>query len=131
MGSCYGGRSTLSPCRRNRIFLSNIPLPDLDFSNDAFHLGPESCLDLGFVLPAQLADGGALSVKKAQCFLASKSRIDVPHSLRTYVFEASMTNKLKHKGRPLNVGEMEAMMGYPIGYVEEAGTFQIGKPFSC
>ena len=47
-----------SPTRRNRHFLSNIPLPSVDFTTEVSMEGPKSCLKDGFVLPAHIVDPG-------------------------------------------------------------------------
>lgn len=46
----------LSPTRRNRHFLTNIPQSDIDYGSDLSHLSPKDCLEEGFYVPAQLLD---------------------------------------------------------------------------
>jgi site-specific DNA-cytosine methylase len=46
----------LSPTRRNRHFITNIPINDLDFTAESSMIGPESCLEKGFFVPAHLVD---------------------------------------------------------------------------
>jgi len=115
-----------SPCRRNRHFWTNIPLENFDYA-DAAPIGPASCLEEGYRLPANLGDpfycrnGGndQQTVAKANCFMGSSSRIDDVHSLRMYVFKEKSHNGKCWLGRPINTGERELMMGFPKGYIEE------------
>ena len=60
--------------------------------------------------------------KKAQCLMASKTRIDERSTLRMYVFEKEKNPTTgNYHGRPMKVCEREALMGYSKGYVEEPG----------
>jgi hypothetical protein len=45
-----------SPTRRNRHFITNIPLSDVNFSLPVSMEGPRSCLEDGFFVPAYLID---------------------------------------------------------------------------
>jgi hypothetical protein len=119
----------LSPCRRKRHFITNIPLTEIDFQAEASYSSPRSCLEEGFSLPAHIVDGETTA--KASCFMASSTRIDERQSLRMYVFkepkndngrssDRTIEEGRRYHGRPMSVGEREAMMGYPRGYVEHA-----------
>jgi hypothetical protein len=46
----------LSPIRRNQHFITNIPLPNIDFTSEISMQGPESCLEPGFFVAAHLVD---------------------------------------------------------------------------
>jgi site-specific DNA-cytosine methylase len=110
----------LSPARRNRHFLTNIPLPDVDFNSDLSCIGPSSCLKEGFLVPAHIVDPEVTA--KAQCFMACSSRIDERATLRMYVFKDKTDQLGRYHGRPMTVTEREKIMGYPVGYVERPGT---------
>ena len=46
----------LSPSRRKRHFFMNIPLLDMDYDGPLSQLGPTSCLEDDFCVPAHLVD---------------------------------------------------------------------------
>ena len=46
----------LSPTRRKRHFFTNIPLDDIDYSGKLSEVGPASCLQSGFCVPAHILD---------------------------------------------------------------------------
>mmetsp|Transcript_35563 Transcript_35563/g.82595 ORF Transcript_35563/g.82595 Transcript_35563/m.82595 type:complete len:540 (-) Transcript_35563:514-2133(-) len=126
----------LSPCRRNRHYFTNIPLQNLDFTALSSTQGPEKCLEDGYFVPAHIVD--AESCAKAQCFMASKTRIDERSSLRMYVFHQSPNKKkqknkkiLQYRGRPMTIVERERMMGYPEGYIEKPGVFLLISKYCC
>lgn len=107
----------LSPTRRNRHFVTNIPLSDVDFTKEISIEGPSSCLEEGFFVPAHLLDPEVTA--KAQCLMASKSRIDEFQTLRMFVFRKQNDVTHKYHGRPMLIVEREKLMGYPVGYIEE------------
>jgi hypothetical protein len=54
--------------------------------------------------------------------MASKTRIDERSTLRMYVFEKEKNPTTgNYHGRPMQVFEREALMGYSKGYVEKPG----------
>ena len=77
-----------------------------------------------FILPCQIVDTGTIA--KANCLMASTSRIDERNTMRMYVFDKQgrVTKEGKKKmkkyvGRPMTVMEREKLMGFPVGYVEK------------
>lgn len=72
----------VSPVRRNRNFFTNIPaaLDGFDFSGPASQSSPTCCLEDGFRLAVHWITPNMLA--KAQCLMASASRIDEKDSLR-------------------------------------------------
>jgi hypothetical protein len=44
----------LSPTRRNRMFVTNIIYSDIDYNSELSLMGPESCLEEGFVVPTHV-----------------------------------------------------------------------------
>jgi len=118
----------ISPTRRRRHYFTNIPFDDQLNNCDYVWEGQdvESCLTPGFVLPSQIVEEGI--TVKANCLMASTSRIDERSSLRMYIFDKKCaSNKRDYHGRPLTVAERENLMGYPKGYVEEPMNHLFGK----
>jgi len=107
----------VSPTRRRRHFFTNIPLESsCDYAFEDQHV--ESCLAPGFVLPSQIVEPGIPA--KANCLMASTTRIDERTSLRMYVFDKKYANSAQsYHGRPMTVLERENLMGFPEGYVTE------------
>jgi C-5 cytosine-specific DNA methylase len=119
--------SYFTPGRRNRTYISNIPL--LTKTDD-------------YILDEELVDSPYLTddfvhcahymcdhmkvpriPEKVACLLASKSRID-KHPTMSVVKTSKGDDGMEYKEhRPLNIKEREAVMGFPVGYVEDAGTF--------
>ena len=56
--------------------------------------------------------------------MASPTRLDERSSMRMYVFAGYNKAAKRVHGRPLKVFERENLMGYPVGYVETAGTYR-------
>jgi len=55
---------------------------------------------------------------KTNTFMASKSKID---NRQMYVWNQKMSKDKKYCGRPMTALERERMIGYPDGYVSNAG----------
>ena len=108
-----------SPTRRKRHFFTNIPLINFDYGSDLSEVSPQSCLEDGFCVPAHFIEPN-LAVK-ANCLMASKTRIDERSSLRMYVFKNAPNFTGNYHGRPMKICEREALMGYRTGYVETPG----------
>jgi C-5 cytosine-specific DNA methylase len=139
----------ISPARRDRHFVSNVSTEDLagfDYQGLASEIGPDSCLDPDFHLPAHVFDPEMTA--KVQCLMGSASRIDDRTSLRMYVFNDRHPVTANFHCRPLNgtcmrtsvvhskasdptncflVSEREKLMGYPVGYVERPGASELIK----
>jgi len=113
----------VSPTRRKRVFFTNIP-PRLAerfvYDGVESYLGPSSCLETGFKLPAHIVHSEENSIAKANCLMASPTRLDERSSMRMYVFADFKKASKRAHGRPLKVFERENLMGYPVGYVETA-----------
>ena len=99
----------MSPTRRDRDFFTNIAYnrskDKLDFSGEDSHVGPESCLEAGYALPAHLVDQETTA--KVPCLMGSSSRLD---SLQMYVFQedakkSGPNGEVQYYGRPLKVSE--------------------------
>lgn len=104
-----------SPTRRNRHFLTNIPV---EIGNmDGSSLSGSKFLQDEYKLAAHFFEENMIA--KAQCFMASKSMIDGD---RMCVFKDNKDNKTV-TGRHINVLEREIMLGFPKGYTEDAGKF--------
>lgn len=122
--------SDVSPCRRKRHFICNVPVEHaIDLQDDA-HGSCTDCLEEGYKHGAHFIERD-LKIAKANCFMASIGRID---DSRMLVFKETDRKFKKSKkkgkkkgkiynGRPINVAEREIMMGYPNGYVENAGKY--------
>jgi hypothetical protein len=107
-----------SPGQRNRTFLSNFPClakpedyvidenlkSSLFLSDDYVHYS-----DLKYKQPV-----------KVNCFMASLGKID-DHPRMTVVKDTVMDDEKFLQPRPYNIMEREKIMGFPIGYVDEAG----------
>ena len=112
-----------TPGRRNRTYISNIPL----FIRDGDCILDEE-LDLtdGFAQPGHLCcdfQKTKRMIVKVPCFLASKSRIDSDTMAVVKMSEYS-NGKTYLEKRYFNLKERETVMGFPIGYVEAAGMFR-------
>lgn len=46
----------VSPTRRDRMFLTNVPYQDIDYNCELSHVGPRDCLEEGFCVPAHVLD---------------------------------------------------------------------------
>ena len=68
----------LSPTRRNRHFVTNIPLSDVDFTKEISIEGPSSCLEEGFFVPAHLLDPEVTA--KVSCAQRTSYAVLIPHS---------------------------------------------------
>ena len=116
-----------TPGRRNRTYISNIPL----FIRDGDSILDEELVDASYLTdkfahPAHLCcdiQKTDRMVVKVPCFLASKSRIDTPTMAVVKLSEDDKGENFIEK-RYLNLKEREIVMGFPIGYVEAAGTFR-------
>jgi hypothetical protein len=104
-----------SPTRRNRHFLTNIPV-EID-NLDGSSLSGSPFLEDGYKLAAHLVQEEMIA--KAQCFMASPSSIDDDRMLVFKDNDDKRTVTVRH----INVLEREIMMGFPKGYTEEAGKF--------
>jgi hypothetical protein len=87
----------VSPCRRKRTYISNIPLA-LSSTTDYCEAPSTSCLG-EYNLAASILDPGM--VAKANCFMASSSRTD---DSRMLVFKQEGNTII---GRPISVEERE------------------------
>ena len=119
--------SYFSPGRRNRTYFSNIPL----YTKADDYIIDEELVDCPY-----LTDDFLHCVHfvcdhmkkprvpvKVPCLLACKSRIDA-HPPMTVVKESMGNDGIPYiERRPFNVKEREKIMGFPTGYVEDAGTF--------
>jgi hypothetical protein len=107
----------VSPCRRNRHFFMNVPLDlsNFDFQGPASEVNPNSSLEQGYQLAANIIESSDMNAK-AQVFMASSGRIN---DGRMYVCKKVSPDLFDM--RPINVTEREVMMGYPKGYVSKAG----------
>jgi hypothetical protein len=116
--------SDVSPCRRKRHFITNVPV---EHAIDLQNVAHGSCTDFlegGYKHGANVIDKG-MQIAKANCFMASVGRIDDSRMLvykETDKRGREMGQQIYH-GRPINVAEREIMMGYPKGYVESAGKY--------
>ena len=117
-----------TPARRNRTYFSNIPL---DIKSDDYVLDEE--LDDCPYLTDEFVHGIHYMLDqmkkpripvKVPCLLACKSRINADPMT---VVKENIGNDGKPyiERRPFNVKERELVMGFPSGYVEEAGMFLI------
>lgn len=107
-----------SPCRRRRHFFTNIPIALTKEDFRANNVKCDSCLDGDFKTAASIVDKTKDMIVKAQCFLASKDRID---DERMLVYR-KLPNCDDYESRQLSVHERELMMGFPPSYVEFPGT---------
>ena len=119
--------ASFTPGRRNRTYFSNIPLytkPD-DYILDEELVDCPYLTDV-FVHCVHFACDHMNEPRipvKVPCLLACKSRIDA-HPPMTVVKESTGNDGKQYiECRPFNVKERERVMGFPSGYVEEAGTF--------
>ena len=118
-----------TPGRRNRTYISNIPL----VTKPEDYILDEELVDCpyltdDFVHCSHLVcdhNKEERIPEKVACFLASKSGID-KHPEMTLV-KTSMGDDGKEyvERRPFNVKERELIMGFPVGYVEKAGTLSM------
>ena len=111
------------PTRRRRMFLSNIPLAPIDYNSPDSESTPTKCLQKGYVLPSQIVEPG-LNLAKANCLMASTTRIDERNTLRMYCFKkkkvfVGSSKTEEYAGRPYTVQERENLMGFPTGYVKD------------
>ena len=142
----------LSPVRRNRHYWTNIPLASIDYKSKASMMvrtcvydSPRTgwshhdhfCAPKGVehVLKRDMTSAagvfGERACVKANCPMASTSRLDDEGSFRTFVFQkqrVQITNEQGEVvcedgvlGRPLDVIEREALMGFPHLYVIDPG----------
>jgi site-specific DNA-cytosine methylase len=117
--------SDVSPCRRKRHFITNVPVEhEIDLQNMA-HGSCTDFLEGGYKHGANVIDKD-MQIAKANCFMASVGRIDDSRMLvykeTDKKFELGREKGQKiYQGRSINVAEREIMMGYPKGYVESAG----------
>jgi len=111
--------SDFSPCRRKRLYWTNIPLKSIDPIKDiAAHWAiPDHFLDNGYMMIEKIvasdAEKECLPIK-ANTFMATTVRIDDDRMI-----------KVKKEGdqyfvHTYSVREREVMIGLPIGYVETA-----------
>jgi hypothetical protein len=128
----------VSPCRRKRTYISNIPF-ELLSQTDYCDSAPTSCLG-DYNLAASIVDPDMVS--KANCFMASSSRTDDDRMLvfkqkgnmvlgRTISVEerevsVDIQKFLTRASRPasnLETSELQfkLMMGFPKGYVSKPG----------
>lgn len=114
--------------RRHRSYITNIRLADHTKyfgDEDERHPHPGYCLDDGFALAANIIEPD-MSEAKANCFMASKGRIDNDEGGRMHIFREYTSNMegssiLKFIRRTFTTVERERLMGFPEGYVEEPG----------
>jgi hypothetical protein len=104
-----------SPVRRTHCFLSNIPVTTIntDYYDEqctTSYLKDNYCHGANIFEPD-------LAVKYDFC-TESNSRID---DTRLIVFKKDDGNSKRFLQRLINTNELETMMGYPTGYVEEPG----------
>jgi hypothetical protein len=92
----------VSPLRRNRSYLSNIPFWAPDYCDPP----PKSCIDDNFDVPVSvLGSAGEDMVTKVQCLMASRSLMD---DERSFVYRGQNDSKSKgFEERPLSVSERE------------------------
>lgn len=123
--------SCFTPGRRNRTYISNIPL--LTKADDYI-------LDEELVDSPYLTDDFVHCVHflcdhlkvpripvKVACLLASKGRIDAHPTMTVVKTNIGNDNKEYIERRPFNIKERESVMGFPVGYVEDAGTIGLFK----
>lgn len=107
----------LSPLRRNRTYLSNIPLLAEEKLIDP---PPRLCFEDGFDVAGGIFDPSLRHVK-APGLMASKARLD--DDPRMLIFkedpDGSQQRYLYFLARTPNVAEREKLMGFPSGYVSE------------
>ena len=123
--------SCFTPGRRNRTYLSNIPLltkkedyildeelVDSPYLNDdVVHCAHFMCDHMKQPVPRILV--------KVPCFLACKSRIDAHPTMSLVKTSTGNDGKKYMERRPYNIQEREAVMGFPVGYVENAGMLSV------
>jgi hypothetical protein len=117
---------SFTPGRRNRTYISNVPLSTKE---DDYIADEElvNCpyLSEDFVHPAHFVCdhmGQRRTAVKVPCFLASKSRIDCHPTMTLVKTSMGEDGKKYIEHRPFNIKEREMIMGFPVGYVENAGT---------
>jgi hypothetical protein len=120
--------SYFSPGRRNRTYISNIPL--LTKATD--YISTEELIDCPYLTDDFVhcahyvcddTNQPRIPVKVA-CFLASKSRIDQHPTMTLIKTSTGEDNKSYVERRPFNIKEREMIMGLPVGYVDDAGMFE-------
>ena len=104
-----------SPCKRERIFFSNLPCPEEPIIDEWSLIGAKACLKGNgqWMLPGDIGRDSDHPGVKANTFMASLGRID--DKRMTVVRKISDG---RYEPRKFSVEEREHLMGYKAGYVE-------------
>ena len=106
-----------SPCKRKRVFYSNIPLAHHDLGDSlASALTGSDCLEDGFVLPCHVVEPELRA--KANTFMASLGRLDDKLSNAMVVVKKDQLRPGKFIQRTFTCDERADMMGFPKGYLQ-------------
>jgi hypothetical protein len=104
----------VSPGRRNRTYLTNIPFHVNSDDMLGFQSSLSMCLEDNYQDPANVLDGTLIT--KANCLMATPSRINDDRMLVCKPYEKNAL-----LCRHLTISEREAIMGFPPHYVEAPG----------
>jgi hypothetical protein len=104
----------VSPCKRNRHYITNIPLygfDDFDFDGPVSRATPTCCFDDGYTSPVMYYDRNMHC--KANAFMASLSRQNDDRM----ILVKDGRNMGELLSRTVSIVERERLMGLPEGYV--------------
>ncbi|KAL7543185.1 hypothetical protein ACHAXR_012598 [Thalassiosira sp. AJA248-18] len=118
----------VSPSKRKRSYSTNLPVNDLPEPDSALALSTVKLAD-GWMHPAQLyclIHNEPEPYTKANTFMASEGRIDDERMIKVRLVDSANTNLFETSC--YTVGDREALLGFPKGYVKEKGELLLPFP---
>jgi len=111
----------ISPAKRDRGYFTNLPVNELPETDSEIALSTVTLAD-GWMHPAQLYCRIRNEPKpycKSNTFMASEGRINDKRMIKVRLRDASNKNSIETSH--YSVADREALMGFPVGYVERFG----------